>query len=83
MTPEQIAQQISFAVQGLQIAFIQIGNVLEQKNIISKIELAESFESTARLLPDDLGSRDLSQKVLNGIAAGLRDADVPTVKLVH
>ena len=82
MNPEQVTVIISHAVSACEIAFIHLGNVLEQRGVISKEDLAKSFEYTARLLPPDLQSRVLAEKVLNGIAAGLRDSRPPTLSAV-
>lgn len=83
MTPDEVSLAIAKTTSGLQIAFIHLGNILEQRGVISKAELAATFEATANMLPEDLVSRDISQKILNGIASGLRDAHVPELKIIH
>lgn len=83
MQEDNVSLAIAKAVNGLQIAFIHLGSILEQRNIISKTELATSFEATVAMLPADLKSRELSQKILIGIASGLREAHVPELKIVH
>jgi len=83
MTPEQVGFQIACAVQGLQIAIIHLGTVLEQKNVISKADLANSFDATANLLSPNMISHEMSQKILRGIVTGLREARPPKLELVQ
>ena len=81
---DKLVETITGLIGGLQIAFVHMGNVLETRNIISRSELAESFDTTAVHLPQDLTNRELAAMMLRQIARGLRDSgDVEPLKLVH
>lgn len=62
---------------GLQAAFVHLGNVLDQRGVIAKSDLAKSFEATAQGLSADLGAAPAIQLVLRQIAQGLQQSHMP------
>ena len=53
MTDEQVAKMISYMAGECQLAIVHLGTVLEQKHVIAKTDLADTFDRTANLLPLD------------------------------
>ena len=80
MTEREVADMIGKAMSqvlgGMQIALVHFGTVLEQRNVITKDELAGTFDRTANVLPPNLEGRDLQAKILRGIAEGLRTSGI-------
>ena len=84
MENDKLIETVSGFIGGLEIAFVHLCNVLEQRNIISRPELAASFEATAAHLPSDLKNRELAVMMLRHIALGLNSSgDIEPLRLVH
>jgi len=64
-------------VAGMEVAVVNIGNVLDRKGVIPKQDLADSFKATAEGLPGDFNGRALAALVLERIARHLEGKAPP------
>lgn len=73
MKDEQMAALVSL-IAGLEMAVIHICHVLDQKGLVSQVELVKSLEATADGLSPNVINREIVAKPLRDIADGLRKA---------
>lgn len=61
-------------LSGMQLALVHMCKTLEAKGIATSHALSDSFATTAAGIPADAPNRELMQRVLNQIAAGIHTA---------
>lgn len=63
--------QIVSLLAGLEMAIVHLINVLDQKGVVSRDEMAASFRSTAQNLSPEIHNRERVGLVLDQLARGI------------
>lgn len=73
MNEEQLKTIVGL-IAGLEMAVVHVCNVLDQKGIVGREDMADSFEATAANLPAAMMNREIVAMPLRQIGLALRNS---------